>query len=423
MLCSCAGPKTGFSATPAGTEITADENGKAEVKLDFNFPARYVPTRARVFVTPELVQGDSVIQTLDPMVVDGPTLVKIKTRRLVLHGEVDPQLATSLKPLTTKTPLSYPYSATLQLPEGFTEGNLFAVVSSDGCGVCTGRERVEIARVLPMPVPPEPPFTLGWITPKFVVKEKVREGKGTANMQFVINRYEIKMDLANNRRELTAMLDSIRPILQDSLATLTSLSIYGMASADGSLPFNTTLSYNRANSAKNWLVGELGMTPAQQRIIEVGSRPEGWAPVLAAMEADNHPGADDIRAILDKYAAYNDDVAERYIRKSKWWPDIREKYLQKDRKVDYTYTYKIKSFTNDPEMLEIYKTRPDAFNEEEFLHVADLAADDASKIQVYRNLLHYFPESRTAKNNLAVLLYRNGEKEEARKIESELNAD
>ena len=58
------------------------------------------------------------------------------------------------------------------------------------------------------------------------------------------------MDLANNRSELTGMLETLRPILQDSLATLTSLNIFGSASAEASYQHNIMLANNRATSAK-----------------------------------------------------------------------------------------------------------------------------------------------------------------------------
>ena len=50
------------------------------------------------------------------------------------------------------------------------------------------------------------------------------------------------------------------------------------------------------------------------------------------MIADGHPDSLKVREILDKYNAENDDVAERYIRRLSCWNDIKNNYLQKDRK-------------------------------------------------------------------------------------------
>ena len=189
-----------------------------------------------------------------------------------------------------------------------------------------------------------------------------------------------------------------------------------MASADGSYAFNTTLSRNRANSAKNWLVDQLHISASQASRFSVGSRPEGWMPVLQAMIADGHPDSLKVREILDKYNAENDDVAERYIRRLSCWNDIKNNYLQKDRKVEYVYTYTLKSFTTDAELLDMYGKRPDAFNEEELLRVSTLKKTPEEKKEVYRTILHYFPQSQVAANNLAVLLLREDKADEAEAV-------
>ena len=124
-----------------------------------------------------------------------------------------------------------------------------------------------------------------------------------------------------------------------------------------------------------------------QHLIRVGSRPEGWQPVIDAMTADGNRDSVRVKEILQRYADANDDVQERYIRRLSIWPVIRENYLQKDRKVEYEYSYKIKSFTTDDELLRMYDKRPDAFNEDELLRVASLATTHERKKEVYQTLM------------------------------------
>lgn len=141
------------------------------------------------------------------------------------------------------------------------------------------------------------------------------------------------------------------------------------------------------------------------------------------MAADAHPDAGKVKAILDRYADQNDDVAERYIRRLACWKDIRERYLQKDRKVEYVYTYTIRSFTTDAELLDMYSKRPDAFNEDELLRVASLATDDKKRMEVYLILLKRFPQSAIVVNNLAVLYLREGKEDEAIEVLKQYKAD
>lgn len=231
------------------------------------------------------------------------------------------------------------------------------------------------------------------------------EGKGIAVLQFTINRSDIDGSLGDNRAELEKMAKTLRPILEDSLASVHSIHIIGMASADGPFGFNTNLAYQRAVAAGRWLQDRMAIAPEMKERILADVRPEGWEPVLEAMRQAGDPDAADVEAILERYPAdgNNDDVQEREIRRLSCWERIRTNYLQRDRKVEYRYTYTLKSFTSDEELLRMYATRPDAFSEEEFFRVAELMPSLAEKIEAYRKLLAYYPASEVGKNNLAVL--------------------
>ena len=209
------------------------------------------------------------------------------------------------------------------------------------------------------------------------------------------------------------MMHVLRPVLQDSLSTLDHLSITGVASADGPLKLNTELARNRATAAKDWLVNRLGLSASAARKITVDSRPEGWMPVVDAMRRAGDPDADAVEAIINKYADRGDDVQEMYIRRLPCWNKVRDTYLQRDRVVEYRYSYTVKSFTSDEEMLRLYRSRPDAFNEEELLRVSTLTQTEAARKEVYQTVLRFFPRSAVAANNLALIYLAEGNASEA----------
>ena len=189
-----------------------------------------------------------------------------------------------------------------------------------------------------------------------------------------------------------------------------------MASADGSYAFNTTLSRNRANSAKNWLVDQLHISASQASRFSVGSRPEGWMPVLQAMIADGHPDSLKVREILDKYNAENDDVAERYIRRLSCWNDIKNNYLQKDRQGRiriYIYTeefhYRCRTARHVRQASRCLQRRRAAAR-------IDPEEDSRREEGGIPYHLHYFPQSQVAANNLAVLLLREDKADEAEAV-------
>lgn len=391
-----------ISVSPVET-LTPDSLLQVNVNVVFHIPEHAFSKRSRLIIVPQLMKCDSLVAECKPIVLDAPIYSKKMARREKLGGYTDTLRAVAME-INNGKAYDIPYYDKVFVPENLYDGHITAVVSTDGCGECDVLDTVPVAYIQNPPA---------WIHPEFVIRPKVRKGRGEALIHFIINKYDINLSLGNNKEELDKMLGTLLKVANDSLATLDSVSIYGMASADGPFGFNTTLSENRAKSAKNWLEAQLGQSVEQGVAFRIGSRPEGWLPVLEAMRADGHPDADKVANILDKYNAPNDDAAEWHIRRLACWPDIRSNYLHKDRKVEYEYTYTVKSFTTDEELLDMYGKRPDAFNEEEMLRVSTLMKTHSEKKQVYQTVLHYFPESRVAKNNLAVLLFREGKSDEA----------
>jgi len=418
LMAGCAAHReAAVTAGPQNVVLTPDSANRIDVDMTFHVPAQALSRRARLIITPQLVAGDTVRDEYLPLVVDASIYGQKTRRKEVLENYQDPYKE-QRQPLGKNDSLHLAYRHTLTVPEGIDAARLRAVISEDGCGQCTGIDTIDLASVatpVTLMEDVKESFNVAWIEPEFVVRPKVRRGQGMARLQFVINRHDIRPDMGNNRAELERMVADLQPVLSDTLATLTSLSIYGMASADGPYAFNDALAKRRARAARQWLVSRLHITPDMQDLIASGSRPEGWWPVYEAMRQDGHPDSLAVKRILETYTEGNDDVQEYHIRRLRCWPDIRAKYLQKDRMVEYVYTYTLRSFTDDAELLHMYETRPDAFNEEELLRVAYLVKDDEQKmIEVYETLQHYFPRNKVAANNLAVLYMRRGQTDRAR---------
>ena len=194
---------------------------------------------------------DTVKAEFAPLVVDAPIYDKKITRRRVLDNNyTDPHEGRAVKPKRISDTLNLPYKTTMQLPAGTDRGRVVAVITTDGCGECTDKDTVDVAAIShPVTLIDEQikeSLQLSWIEPEFVVRSKVMEGRGTANLQFVINKSDINLSLGNNERELNGMLEKLAPVMKDSLATLNEITITGMASVDGSLAFNTALAMKRA---------------------------------------------------------------------------------------------------------------------------------------------------------------------------------
>lgn len=411
--CGTTGTGKQIYVSPSAAVVTPDSMNQVNVDAEILVPGKAFTKRSRLIILPQVLKKDTLLAEGTPIVLDAPVFSKKNERRILLDGYRDSLAGVSQK-VDNRETHTLAYKESLQLNVASANGaRVVGVVTTDGCGECSAVDTLLLVSVSdPVSLVDVKQLKLDWIEPEFVIRPKIVEGRGEAHLQFAMNKYDINMKLGRNETEMNGMLGALEKILADSLATLNKVEIYGMASADGSFAFNTTLARNRASSAKTWLLSRLGEDIKVP--FSIGSRPEGWMPVLNAMTVDGHPDSLKVKEIIERYKDQeNDDTAERYIRRLSCWSDIRARYLQSDRKVEYVYTYTLKSFTTDAELLTMYDKRPDAFNEEELLRVSTLKQSPAEKKQVYETILHYFPQSQVAANNLAVLLLREGKTEEA----------
>lgn len=345
--CSASRPGNGRRMTiePAPLNVSTDSTGHANIDFNLHIPAKYFSNRSRLFVVPTLMAADSIVKSCRPIVLDAPIYSKKRTRHTVIDGEDDPFADIAQRIESVKKPFDTHYAALVAMPDNVDDARLVAIVSADGCGRCTGIDSVDIGNIrrtalaVKTPAAHEEPHAESNATPEYVI----REGRGMARLQFVINKYDINLDMGDNRNQLEHMLDDITPILADTTATLTSLSVYGMASADGPLSFNTPLARNRANAAYRWVAERTGRAATLDSIVSIGSRPEGWLPVVKAMTEAGDADSVAVKTILERYDTYDDDVQERFIRQLPCWKRIRERYLPKDRMVEYVYTYKVRA--------------------------------------------------------------------------------
>ena len=423
VLGGCASARKHPSVTiePVMT-LSADTASMVDLDLNICVPKGTLSKRNRLIVVPQLMRHDSVLAEFRPVALDAPVYVRKLRRKQVLDAFVDSLSDYAVK-VNRGEDLVIHYKERVEIPKHVSNAKIVAVITSDGCAECGVVDSVDMAYLssaTDLMERPEKALRLCWIEPEFVIRPKVMADSGEAHLQFAINRFDIDLSEEHNRKELNAMLSTLSKIVRDSLATLNGVKIYGMSSADGSFAHNNRLAADRAAAAKKWLVDQLVLNRSVADRFEVGSRPEGWQPVLDAMRAAGSADTLDVQNILRKYSAENDDKAEYYIRRLPCWNEIKSHYLQKARKVIYEYTYTLKSFTTDEELLRMYDKRPDAFNEDELLRVSTLKKTTEAKVEVYRTLLHYFPQSQTAANNLAVLLLKEGKSAEADSLLSSL---
>ena len=265
-----------------------DPSSKGTVKMKFQVPVDYLSKRGRLLITPRLVAPDGKVADMyEPVAVDAPVYAKKIYRKKVLEGYVDSLPGQVVRADRWSELMEIPYETRVAVPEGWDDAYIDALVSVEGCASCGIIDTLFVAKLRQSE--PVDTFSLQWIRPTLAKRPKVMEGKGIAVLQFTINRSDIDGSLGDNRAELEKMAKTLRPILEDSLASVHSIHIIGMASADGPFGFNTNLAYQRAVAAGRWLQDRMAIAPEMKERILADVRPEGWEPVLEAMRQAGDP--------------------------------------------------------------------------------------------------------------------------------------
>lgn len=400
------------AVTPAPYIVMPDSAGNVAVDVALEIPDHYFGRRSRLLIMPAIVKDTVIVAEMDSVAVDAPIYAKKLYRKEVLEDYEDTFTGQKRALRKMSDTVLVHCNDSVSLGEYADGSRIVAFVSADGCGRCRAVDTLDLGGI-------SDPGNL--ISPVFRMMEpemlpQVKEGRGEAELQFVINRHDINLSLGRNKEEMERMFEALYPIVADSLARI-EVSFYGMASADGPLGFNTRLAESRARAAKDWLISEIpGLADTSRVTLTTGSRPEGWAPVLRAMTGAGAKDSASVKEIISRYADDNDDVQERFIRRLPCWRLIRDNFLQKDRKVTYVYRYSTRRFASDAEMLDMYAASPESLNENELLRVSLLIEEPSEKTDVYRTVLEYYPQSQVAINNLSVMLASAGETSQAMSV-------
>lgn len=387
-------------------------SGKVPVGFELRMEAAGHCRRSRVLVHPYLLCLDSSMFYLDSMALDAPLYVKKNERRLVLDGLYEDPYAGNILYLADQDKDSLAYRDTVDASGISQVSKLLVALWAEACGKISPIDTLEIGTLPHLPSLLSIPGSLRWIWAegRGTHAGKTRSGMGVARLQFALNLSLIQPQLGDNRREIDSMLQTLGKIVQDTLASLTQLQIYGLASADGPYHFNMELAEDRAIAARDLLVRELGLNPRQASVIQAFSRPEGWWPVFYDMKYAGDPDSSLLKAIIEGSDNFSDDDPyEGKIRALPCWDRIAKDYLHKDRKVEYFYSYTYKTFAGRQELEEMYRQRPETFSEAELYALAGFQTDTATLQEIYVYLLERYPLSRAAVNNLAVLYACQGQ--------------
>lgn len=237
------------------------------------------------------------------------------------------------------------------------------------------------------------------------------EARGSAFVDFVVNRTEIREDYRKNPRELRKIIESINMIKDDPAFTITRLTIKGFASPEGSYANNVRLAMGRTEALKEYVRKKYDFDP---EIMHTDYEPEDWEGLRAWLETATMPNRDKILEI----AASDMEPDAKDAKIKRLFP--RQYKLMLDsiypalRHSDYTIRYRIKTHVDIKELKRLYKDSPERLRPVDFYRVARTFPEGSREFEeVFLKAAEIYPHDPQAALNAANIFMKHGELEKA----------
>lgn len=380
----------------------AQTDGKTVVSLDFVLDSLLVPSnRFRAF-TPVIISKDSTQVThLKSLVVTG------RNQDIVFERDgIDPLYADNcVKVRRLKDqPQTYSYTDAVERQPWHQGAGVY--VECDLCG-CGDQLKNELAFLGEVSKPdPYDLINLADIVPAIAKKE--RNLHGTAYITFVVNKWEMKPDYMNNRRELRKITDTLDVMVNDPNVSVRQVKIHGWASPESPYEHNKMLAENRAKSLTDYVKKQYHL-PAEV-FAPAEATPENWIGLRKAVvetTEDILPHKQQILAIIDD-TSLQPDPKEWKIKQQ--YP-AEYRYLLQNvypglRRSDYEISFNFSDFTLE-QAKEIYKKKPYQLSLREMWDVAQTLEPNSPEYnRMMQTAVNVYPDDPQALVNLANVAIR-----------------
>lgn len=355
-----------------------------------------IPSNRSLRLVPMLVKGDNVHE-MKPVIVAGRRQYIASQRRkdygMLVHSHKD-----SVK-IDYRT--AVPYRKWMNSAD--------MLLSFDECG-CGGDPYSHDNMLLKKIRLEVPPFRFSPVM-AFVVPEveavKHREESGRAFLDFPVNQTVIYPEYRNNVTELNKIKATIDVVKNDTNTVITSISIHGYASPEGSYANNARLAKGRAEALKKNVCTQYGFADT---LFTVKSTPEDWGGLREFVSSSSIDLRDKVLEIID--SKYPEDEKNRMIERM----DNRKTYMYLLNNVypslrhsDYTVNYTVRPF-NVEEAARVLRVRPQLLSLNEMYMVANLYEAGSKEFnEVFDIAVRMYPDDETANLNAANIHLSEGD--------------
>ena len=242
---------------------------------------------------------------------------------------------------------------------------------------------------------------------------KVRAEKGSAYLDFPVNKTTIYPEYRRNPYELEEINRTINVVKENPDTKITGISLHGYASPEGSYSNNTRLAIGRSEALKKYIMDKYGLSAD---MFTVESTPEDWANLRAYVEKSNIAIKDQILELIDSDMD-NLDVKENRLKAldMKTYQALLRDCYPGLRHTDYVIHYTVRPY-NLEEAKALLKTRPQLLSLEEMYLVAQTYEEGSEEYnEVFDIAVRMYPQDPIANINAAAMELKRGNVDQAQR--------
>ena len=344
--------------------------------------------------TPLVESGDS-IRALDPIIINGKVR-HILYERMERTGKKEVEIRRY-----NDTEQQVDYLARTPYADWMEKADVTMVMDDCGCGwkALSQNKSPLFALNFAEPVVINPMLVYVKPAPEEV---KARHLDGSAYLDFPVNQITIYPDYRNNSVELRKIQQTVEAVKNDPYATITSLSIKGYASPEGTYKGNAYLAENRAKALLNYVKEHYDLSGVE---LSVDFEPEDWEGLEAAIEEGSLPDKEELLAIIRADEPADWDAREWKLKTLNGGTSY--KILLRDvypalRHSDYRVNYNIRNFSVD-EAKQIIQSDPSKLSLNEMFLVAKTYETGSEPFnEVFEVAVRMYPDDPVSNLNAAI---------------------
>lgn len=240
---------------------------------------------------------------------------------------------------------------------------------------------------------------------------KVRAEKGSAYLDFPVNKTTIYPEYRRNPYELAEINRTINVVKENTDTEITGISLHGYASPEGSYSNNTRLAIGRSEALKKYIMDKYGL---KADMFTIESTPEDWGNLRVYVEKSDIAIKDQILELIDSDMKDLDAKENRLkaLDMKTYQALLRDCYPGL-RHTDYVIHYTVRPY-NLEEAKALLKTRPQLLSLEEMYLVAQTYEEGSEEYnEVFDIAVRMYPQDPIANINAAAMELKRGNVDQA----------